>query len=218
MEFIVAGSDCHLDVTVVGMYEVSSTTLTVTHASGTQAVSQCSDDNYNHEERPLTEAELDSYNATGQLNWSITAGVLTLTDGDELNRTYTRNRAAVLYDKWVTDLSPLGHEGYSHSTFNANGSYELDMEFVVAGSDCHLDVMVVGTYLVSSTTLTVTHASGTQAVSQCSVDTHNHEERPLTEDELASFNATGELSWSITSGVLTLTDGGDLVRTYTRYR
>lgn len=121
-----------------------------------------------------------------------------------------------LYGTWVTDLGPLGHEGHSHSTFNFDGSYALDMEFIVAGSDCFLDVTTIGTFVADATTLTITHVSGTQAVSRCSDTTLNHDERQMLDEELESYNATGPLKWSLDGDVLTLTDEGELTRTYTR--
>ncbi|MDH5547437.1 MAG: hypothetical protein OEZ43_17780 [Gammaproteobacteria bacterium] len=220
MEFVVAGSDCFLDVTTTGTYVASATTLTITHVSGTKAVTHCTETTYNHEERAMTDEEITGYNATGELTWSVIDNVLTLTDGSNVNRTYSLlvgDPAEELYDKWVTDLTPLGHDGYSHSTFNSDGTYELDMEFIVAGSDCFLDVITSGTFVASPTTITITHESGTRAVSQCSDTTNNHAERALTDVELDSYNATGKMRWSVENGVLTLSDGVNLNRTYTRH-
>lgn len=217
MEFIVAGSDCFLDVTTTGTYVADATTVTITNESGTQAVSRCSDDANNHVERAMTEEEIGNYNVTEEFMWSVDGDVLTLTDGADLSRTYARlETVAALHGTWVTDLGPLGHEGYSHSTFNPDGTYELDMEFIVAGSDCFLDVTTTGTYAVNATTIAITHSAGTQAVMECSEDANNHAERAMTEEEIDGYNVTEELMWSIDGDVLTLTDGADLTRTYTR--
>jgi hypothetical protein len=151
--------------------------------------------------------------------WSVEGDVLTLTDGADTIRTYTRlydDPAAAFYGRWATDLGPLGHEGYSLSTFNSDGTYELDMEFFVEGGDCFLDVTTTGTFVANASTLAITHETGTRAVSLCSEAAHNHEERSMAQGELDSHNAIGQLMWSVEGDVLTLTDGADIIRTYTR--
>ncbi len=125
--------------------------------------------------------------------------------------------AAALFGSWATDLGPLGHEGFSHITFSSDGTFESDLEFVVAGSDCVLDRTTTGTFEADETTVTLLHESGTQAVRQCTGDNEaaNHDERATTAEEISESNAVGELMWTVDSGVLTLTDGAGLVRTYT---
>ena len=124
--------------------------------------------------------------------------------------------ASALYGTWVTDLGPLGHKGHSHSTFNSDGTYELDMEFFVAGSDSFLDVTTTGTFKANATTLSITHESGTRAVSFSSEAAYNHAERRMTQEEIDSYNTIDRFIWSIDGDVLTLTDGADIMRTYTR--
>ena len=124
--------------------------------------------------------------------------------------------SATLYGTWATDLAPLNHEGYSHSTFNSDGTYKLDMEFFVEGSDCFLDVATTGTFVANTTTLTVTHESGTQVVSQCSEEAYNQEEVALTQEKIDNYNSIGELKWSVEGDVLTLTDDADILRKYKR--
>ena len=125
--------------------------------------------------------------------------------------------AVALYDTWATDLTPLGHDGFSHITFNADGSFTSDLEFVVAGSDCFLDRTTTGTFEADEASITMTHESGTQAVTLCTDENEAaiHDERSLTADEIAESNAVGELMWNVEGGVLTMTDGADLTRTYT---
>ena len=219
MEFFVEGGDCFLDVTTTGTFVANATTLTITHEDGTRSVSLCSEETYNHDERPMAQEELDSHNEIGQMMWSVEGDVLTLSDGADIIRTYTRlvdDPAAALYGSWATDLDPLNHEGYSHSTFNSDGTYELDMEFFVEGGDCFLDVTTTGTFVANATTLTITHEDGTRSVSLCSEETYNHDERPMAQEELDSHNEIGRLIWSVDGDVLTLIDGADIIRTYTR--
>lgn len=125
--------------------------------------------------------------------------------------------AADLYGAWATDLGDLGHDGYSHVTLDSDGSFEADMEFVVAGSDCVLDRTMTGTLEADESVVTLTHESGTQAVRECSGDNEaaNHDERDMTDEEIAESNAVGELTWTVDGDVLTMTDGADVVRTYT---
>ena len=126
------------------------------------------------------------------------------------------NESSRLHGTWSTDLGPLGHEGHSHVTFNSAGSYEQDTEIVMAGTSCLLDVSTTGTFAENGNSITITHESGTQAVSRCSDATHNHRARAMTADEIGSYNANDELTRSIVGNVLTLTDGNALTRSYTR--
>ena len=129
-------------------------------------------------------------------------------DGDE--------PAAALYGTWATNVQPLGHEGFSHITFTSDGSFTSDIEIVVAGSDCLLDRTSTGTFEADGTTVTLTHESGTKAVRQCTGENEgaNHVERAMTTGEIGEGNI-GELMWSIDDGVLTMTNGADIIRTYT---
>ena len=129
-------------------------------------------------------------------------------DGDE--------PAAALYGTWATDVQPLGHEGFSHITFTSDGSFTSDIEIVVAGSDCLLDRTSTGTFEADGTTVTLTHESGTKAVRQCTGENEgaNHVERAMTTGEIGEGNI-GEMMWSIDDGVLTMTNGADIIRTYT---
>ena len=124
--------------------------------------------------------------------------------------------AAALYGTWATKLEPLGHKGFSHVTFTSDGSFKSDIEFVVAGSDCLLDRKSTGTFEADGTTVTLRTESGTNAVTQCTGENGgaNHDERALTTKEIAESNI-GELMWSIDGGVLTMTNGADIIRKYT---
>lgn len=126
------------------------------------------------------------------------------------------NPAAALYGTWATNLKPLGHKGFSNITLTPDGSFTSDIEIVVAGSDCLLDRTSTGTFEADGTTVTLKHESGTQAVRRCTGENGdaNQDQRAMTTKEIAESNI-GELMWNIDSGVLTMTNGDDITRTYT---
>ena len=129
-----------------------------------------------------------------------------------------RDALGELYGTWTTDLEPLGHVGYSHVILNEDMTVATDQEFVVVGSDCTLDQEHAGTYVADETTITLIYESGVIEVRDCTGDNEaaNHEKREMTSDELATDNAIGTLNWAVSGNTLTLDNGADITRTYTR--
>jgi hypothetical protein len=123
-----------------------------------------------------------------------------------------------LYGTWATDLEPLGHVGYSHLILNEDLIIATDHEFIFAGSDCTLDQEHAGTYVADETTMTFTYDSGVIEVRDCTGDAEaaNHGKREMTSDELATANAIGTFNWAVSGNTLTLDNGADITRIYTR--